>query len=163
MLFCVHISTFSLELRIAPITTGPGAHTTTVLVIIDTVKGGGRAPPPPLHQSGLIFPSRWNVGQKVAIATLCSLWSLPMYIVHVRILPKNTVKSHGVGVYMYCIHMYGKVNGLENLITYPCEIYEMLTFKFFFGALMKNKQRIPVLFRNVKPTFFKDRLLSFSH
>ncbi len=43
----------------------------------DIVKGGGRAPHHP-HQTGPIFPSWWNVRQKVAIATLCVLpWYLP--------------------------------------------------------------------------------------
>jgi hypothetical protein len=36
--------------------------------MVDIVKGGGRAPPP--LQAGLILPLRWNVLQKVAIATL---------------------------------------------------------------------------------------------
>ncbi len=34
----------------------------------------GRACTHNLHQAGLILPSWWNVHQKVAIATLCTLW-----------------------------------------------------------------------------------------
>ncbi len=30
---------------------------------------------PPPHQPGLILPSWWNVRQKAAVATLCTLWS----------------------------------------------------------------------------------------
>jgi hypothetical protein len=41
----------------------------TLLVMLDRVKGGGPHP----HQAGLILPSRWNVRQKVVIATLCVL------------------------------------------------------------------------------------------
>jgi hypothetical protein len=38
--------------------------------LVDIVKGGGRAPPNHLTITGLIFPSWWNVRQKVAIASL---------------------------------------------------------------------------------------------
>ncbi len=46
-----------------------GAYSTTLYVMVDIVKGGGSAPPPP-YQAGLIFPSWWNVRQKVTIASL---------------------------------------------------------------------------------------------
>ncbi len=49
-----------------------GTYTTPLNVMVDKVKDGGRSPPPP-HQAGLIFPSSWNVHQKVAIAALCVL------------------------------------------------------------------------------------------
>ncbi len=53
-----------------------GAYTTTLYVMVDIVKGVGVHAPPPLppHKPGLIFPSWWNVCQKVAIATLYTLW-----------------------------------------------------------------------------------------
>jgi hypothetical protein len=43
-----------------------------MLVMADRVQGSGRAHPHP-HQAGLILPLRWNVRQKMAIATLCVL------------------------------------------------------------------------------------------
>jgi hypothetical protein len=43
----------------------------TLLVMVNVMKGGGRAPHP--HQPGLILPSGWNVRQKAAVATLCTL------------------------------------------------------------------------------------------
>ena len=49
-----------------------GAYTVTLHVMVKIVKGGGRATPTP-HQSGLIFPSRWNVRLKAVVATLCLL------------------------------------------------------------------------------------------
>ncbi len=41
--------------------------------MVDIVKWGGRAPLPQPHWARLIFPSLWNVRQKVALATLCVL------------------------------------------------------------------------------------------
>jgi hypothetical protein len=52
-------------------------YTTTLYVLVDIVKGGGCGVDPQPHQPGLIFPSWWNVRQKVAVATLCALWILP--------------------------------------------------------------------------------------
>jgi hypothetical protein len=52
-----------------------GAYTTTLYVgERNTVKKGGRASPMHPHKPGLIFPSWWNVRQKSAVATLCTLW-----------------------------------------------------------------------------------------
>ncbi len=39
--------------------------------MVDIVKGVGVHPHP--HQPGLIFPSCWNIHQKAAVATLCTL------------------------------------------------------------------------------------------
>ncbi len=50
-----------------------GAYTTTLLVMVDSVNGVGRALSNN-HQAGLFLPSLWNVSQKVAIATLRTLW-----------------------------------------------------------------------------------------
>jgi hypothetical protein len=46
-------------------------NTTTLYVMVDIVKRVGVHPLPYPHQAGLIFPSLWNLHQKVTIATLC--------------------------------------------------------------------------------------------
>jgi hypothetical protein len=85
--FCMCISCFKVEA--APQSTDRGrveiegvylpsqlgAYTTTLYVIgghaVDIVKWGGRrACTPQPHQAGLIFPSWWNIRQKLGIATL---------------------------------------------------------------------------------------------
>ena len=48
-----------------------GAYTATLLVMVNVMKGGGRAPPP--SPAWAILPSWWNVRQKAAVATLCTL------------------------------------------------------------------------------------------
>jgi hypothetical protein len=53
-----------------------GAYTTALYVMVDIVKGGGACTLNP-HRAGLIFPSRLNICQRVAIATLCVLCGPP--------------------------------------------------------------------------------------
>jgi hypothetical protein len=57
-----------------------GAYTATLLVMVNVMRGGGRAPPT-LTSQGLILPSRLNVRQKAAVATLCPHYSgLAVYL-----------------------------------------------------------------------------------
>ncbi len=56
-----------------------GAYITTFYVMVDIVIRGWACTPPPTqpHPPWLVLPSWWNVPQKVAIATLCTLWCTP--------------------------------------------------------------------------------------
>ncbi len=47
------------------------------------------------HQPGLILPSRWNVRQKAAVATLCTLWSY--LAVLLKVLELSAGEDGGVG------------------------------------------------------------------
>ncbi len=47
--------------------------TITLYVIVDMVKGEGRTPPTLKMQAGPLFPTSWNVRQKVVFSTLCVL------------------------------------------------------------------------------------------
>ncbi len=62
--------------------------------MVDIVKG--RASPTLTKQAGLIFPSRWNVRQKAAVATLCILYSVMAPLLSVLCSMRPCVRKSAV-------------------------------------------------------------------